>query len=91
MPTIIDEILLKISELSDSEDEPTPDTPLIGDDRFLDSMSLVELCLFLEDTALSFGFTFDWSSEVAMSKQRSFFRTPSSLAEEFERQRLNLS
>lgn len=84
---IIDQILLKISELSNSDATPTPETLLIGDDRFLDSMSLVELCLFLEDTALDLGFTFDWSSEVAMSRQRSFFRTPSSLAEEFERQR----
>jgi acyl carrier protein len=59
------------------------DTPLIGDDRALDSMKLLELCLSLEDLATDLGFEFDWTSETAMSKSRSMFRTAGTLATEF--------
>jgi acyl carrier protein len=58
-------------------------TPLIGSESLLDSMKLVELCLALEDKATALGFDFDWTSEVAMSKSRSLFRTAGSLAQEF--------
>ena len=59
------------------------DTPLIGDDRALDSMKLLEVCLSLEDLASQRGFEFDWTSETAMSKSRSMFRTAGTLAAEF--------
>jgi acyl carrier protein len=59
------------------------DTKLIGDESLLDSMKLVELCLFLEDKAEDLGFEFDWASEAAMSKSRGMFRTAGSLANEF--------
>ncbi len=59
------------------------DTPLIGDDRALDSMKLLELCVTLEDIAHDLGFEFDWTSETAMSKSRSMFRTAGALANEF--------
>jgi len=62
------------------------DTSLIGDSRVLDSLGLVELCLRLEDEATDLGFEFDWASESAMSRNRSMFRTVSSLAAEFESQ-----
>ncbi len=64
----------------------TADTPLIGGNSVLDSMKLVELCLYLEDQASDMGFEFDWTSETAMSKSRSIFRTIGSLADEFHRQ-----
>ncbi len=64
-------------------DEITEDTPLIGDGSVLDSMSLVELCLSLEDLSDDLGFLFDWTSEVAMSRSRSMFRTAGSLIAEF--------
>jgi acyl carrier protein len=64
----------------------SPDTPLIGSHRTLDSMNLVELCLMLEDASNELGFNFDWTSSDAMSKSQSMFRTVSSLAEEFYRQ-----
>jgi len=64
----------------------TADTVLIGDGRVLDSMTLVELCLRLEDRAASIGFEFDWTSESAMSRSRSMFRTVGTLQEEFSRQ-----
>src|SRR5262245_14214023 len=55
----------------------------IGDDSALDSQKLLELCLSLEDIATDLGFEFDWTSEMAMSKSRSMFRTAGALAEEF--------
>jgi acyl carrier protein len=58
-------------------------TPLIGDGSVLDSMKLIELCLALEDMAADHGFEFDWTSEVAMSRSRSMFRTAGALADEF--------
>lgn len=59
---------------------------LIGGDSLLDSMKLVEVCLALEDLADEHGFEFDWTSETAMSKSRSMFRSVNSLAEEFASQ-----
>ncbi len=64
----------------------TDDTPLIGGESFLDSMQLVELCVALEDKASELGFEFDWTSEAAMSKSRSMFRTAGFLATEFIKQ-----
>lgn len=61
----------------------TDDLPLIGSESILDSMKLVELCLNLEDEAVSLGFEFDWTSEVALSKSKSMFRTAQSLYLEF--------
>jgi len=55
---------------------------LIGSDSLIDSMGLVELCVFLEDICLDQDFDFDWTSESAMSKSRSMFRSAESLAEE---------
>jgi acyl carrier protein len=62
------------------------DTPLIGSDRVLDSMNLVELCLILEDIAFDLGFSFDWTSTSAMSQTKSMFRNISALSESFYEQ-----
>lgn len=62
------------------------DTALIGDGSVLDSMKLVELCLALEDLASELGFEFDWTSDAAMSRSRSMFRTAGALAAEFAAQ-----
>jgi acyl carrier protein len=59
------------------------DLPLIGSDSVLDSMKLVELCLALEDQAANIGFEFDWTSDTAMSRSRSMFRTAGALVAEF--------
>lgn len=61
----------------------TDGMPLIGDESVLDSMKLVELCLALEDKAADIGFEFDWTSDAAMSRSRSMFRSAGSLASEF--------
>ena len=63
--------------------EITKYTPLIGDGSALDSMKLVEVCLALEDIAEEHNFEFDWTSETAMSKSRSMFRSADTLVAEF--------
>lgn len=74
----------KIAELlEDKSIIPMEDMPLIGSDSVLDSMKLVELCLALEDMATELSFEFDWTSDSAMSRSRSMFRTAGSLATEF--------
>lgn len=72
-----------ISEITDGEVDAAEEMHLIGKKAGLDSMKLVELCLALEDKAVDLGFEFDWTSEAAMSRSRSLFRSVTSLAEEF--------
>lgn len=79
-------ILDQLSLVIGNSDGLSPNTNLIGAGAVLDSMSLVELCLALEDIADEHGFEFDWTSDVTMSKSRSMFRTVSTLAEEFANQ-----
>ena len=62
-------------------------TNLIGSDGVIDSLGLVEFCLRLEDAASAEGFEFDWTSERAMSRNTSIFRTVGSLSEELGRQK----
>lgn len=83
-PLIKNEIFVVIADLiQDKAQEINDDTPLIGGESLLDSMKLVELCLTLEDKATDLGFEFDWTSDAAMSKSRSMFRTAGSLTAEF--------
>lgn len=78
------EVFAAITErLQEKSLQITDDMPLIGDGSVLDSMKLVELCLALEDKASELGFEFDWTSESAMSKSRSMFRTAGALVAEF--------
>ncbi len=82
--TMKSEIYSKIhSLLEDKNIKVTDEMPLIGGNGVLDSMKLVELCLMLEDMATELGFEFDWTSDTAMSRSRSMFRTAQSLANEF--------
>jgi hypothetical protein len=78
------EVFSQISKLiSDKSLTVADDMPLIGSESVLDSMKLVELCLALEDKAVDMGFDFDWTSDAAMSRSRSMFRTAGSLVAEF--------
>jgi len=82
--SIKSEVLSEISKLlEDKSLAVADDMPLIGGESVLDSMKLVELCLALEDKAADMGFEFDWTSDAAMSRSRSMFRTAGSLAAEF--------
>ena len=78
------EVFSQIAQLLENKSlVVTDDMPLIGGEGVLDSMKLVELCLALEDKAAEIGFEFDWTSDAAMSRSRSMFRTADSLAAEF--------
>ena len=78
------EVFSQIAQLLENKSlTVTDDMPLIGGEGVLDSMKLVELCLALEDKAAEIGFEFDWTSDAAMSRSRSMFRTAGSLATEF--------
>ena len=81
--TVIKESINEIFAQDGVGVEITEEMPLIGGDSDLDSMKLVELCLVLEDKASDIGFEFDWTSDTAMSKSRSMFRSIRSLAIEF--------
>ena len=79
-------IILAITNALEGNAEVTEKMQLIGGESLLDSMKLVEVCLALEDLADEHGFEFDWTSEAAMSKSRSMFRSVVALAEEFASQ-----
>jgi acyl carrier protein len=64
----------------------TLDSDLMGGSNPIDSVELVELCIRLEDLADELGFKFDWTSENAMSRSRSVFRSVTTLRDEFARQ-----
>ncbi len=56
--------------------------PLVGDEAIIDSRSLVELLIALEEfIGDEYGTDFDWSSDRAMSARNSPFRSPQALAE----------
>lgn len=78
------QIFAEIIELvGDKSITISDDTPLLGDGSVLDSMKAVTLCIALEDLAADHDFDFDWTSDAAMSRSRSMFRTAGSLVEEF--------
>ena len=76
-------VISVINDVLESKSNVSEEMQLIGGESLLDSMNLVEVCLALEDLADEHGFEFDWTSEAAMSKSRSMFRSVAALAEEF--------
>ena len=90
MENIIIDAIKEIIADDDTDEENKiiidKNTPLIGGDSPLDSMSIVNLCLKLEEVADEQGFNFDWSGET-MSKSKSMFRSVKELAIEFNRQK----
>ena len=83
---IIIKFIKEISLENDLEIDVHEDMSILGDKAGIDSMKLIELCLLLEETAEDYGFSFDWTSEKAMSKTNSIFKSPKSLSNEFELQ-----
>ena len=75
-----------IQEILEEELILQKDSPLIGGDSIIDSMGLIQICLALEERSLQDNFEFDWTSEKAMSSLNSIFKTPGTLAEEYNRQ-----
>ena len=82
----IEHVKKVISNALEKKEIVRENTQLLGADSLLDSMKLVEVCIALEDLADENGFEFDWTSETAMSRSRSMFRSVGSLAEEFYNQ-----
>ena len=80
------EVLVLIKNILGEDCEIDCESPLIGGGSLLDSMGLVQLCIALEERSRDDGFSFDWTSEKAMSSLNSIFRTPESLAQEYSRQ-----
>ena len=80
------ELLEIIKKITDKETELNENTPLVGGLSSIDSMSLVQICIYLEEKADIDGFEFDWTSEKAMSSINSVFKTPKTLTEEYNRQ-----
>ena len=79
-------VISVISKILDDKSKIKEDMQLIGGKSLLDSMKLVEVCIALEDVADEQGFEFDWTSEAAMSKSHSMFRSVAALAQEFANQ-----
>ena len=79
-------VIKAISDVLKGKTKISEDMQLIGGESLLDSMNLVEVCLLLEDLADEHGFEFDWTSENAMSRSLSMFRSVSALAKEFSNQ-----
>lgn len=75
-----------IKGVIDDDIDIAHNSPLVGSDSFIDSMCLVQICLALEEKSQDDGFSFDWTSEKAMSSMNSIFKSPESLATEYNRQ-----
>jgi acyl carrier protein len=93
LKNIVSEIKSFISKAtgkSDLKSDLNDQDSLLGGGSSIDSLQLVELCLFLEEKAEEKGFIFDWTSEKAMSRTNSMFKSILSLAEEFKKQYENI-
>lgn len=80
------ELIDVIKSFIDEQADIDPQSSLIGGDSLIDSVGLVQICLALEERSQSEGFSFDWTSEKAMSSLNSIFKTPQTLTEEYNRQ-----
>jgi len=81
-----EELIDVIKVVVDEDVDINPQSSLIGGDSLIDSMGLVQICLALEERSQSEGFSFDWTSEKAMSSLNSIFKTAETLIEEYNRQ-----
>lgn len=85
-PQDVIKILEEISVMNNKSIEINENSLILNSGNNLDSMALVQLCIALEEKSNSLGFDFDWTSEKAMSSMNSIFRTPKSIADEFNKQ-----
>ena len=81
-----EELIGVIKDVVEEDIDINPQSSLIGGNSSIDSMGLVQICLALEERSQSEGFSFDWTSEKAMSSLNSIFKTPETLTEEYNRQ-----
>tara|TARA_B100000073_G_scaffold185662_1_gene153654 strand:+ start:4381 stop:4650 length:270 start_codon:yes stop_codon:yes gene_type:complete len=83
----VDELLILIKEIIGEEFNIDEKCPLIGGNSNIDSMNLVQICLALEEKSTKENFSFDWTSEKAMSTISSVFRNAITLTDEYNRQK----
>ena len=83
---LCEELIHVIKDLLEDDIDINPQSSLIGGNSSIDSMGLVQICLALEERSQSEGFSFDWTSEKAMSSLNSIFKTAETLTEEYNRQ-----
>lgn len=76
-------IVQQIKNYNESDLDISTSDALVGSAAVLDSVGLVEICLFLEELAENNDFEFDWTSENALSKSKSIFGSISQLADAF--------
>ena len=80
------DIIKIIKEIAEDDIEINDQSELVGGGSSLDSMGLVQLCLVLEERSIEEGFSFDWTSEKALSSLNSIFKSPETLSLEYNRQ-----
>ncbi len=80
------EVLNIIKKISKNR-KVNSNSKLIGSSSFIDSMTLVQLCISLEDHSNKLNFNFDWTSEKALSKSQSIFKSVKTLTKEFLNQK----
>ncbi|MEB3349997.1 MAG: acyl carrier protein [Cyanobacteriota bacterium] len=86
-PLTTDQLLALIAAVTGPLDPPLQaDSPLVGQGSAVSSMTLVQICLQLEDEAIARGGSFDWTSERAMSQLAGMFGSVTALAEAFNQQ-----
>ena len=83
-----DEIIELIEDVLEKKLNLNSESTLLGGEE-IDSMSLVQICIRLEEEADKNNFEFDWTSEKAMSNMNSMFKTIQSLTDEFNNQKIN--
>jgi acyl carrier protein len=88
-PEYVEKVVEIVKLISKTQQEISSKSELVGDNKVLDSLLLVELCIRLEDFANSENFEFDWTSSEAMSKSKSMFRNIAALAAELSNQKNN--
>tara|TARA_A100001388_G_scaffold224835_1_gene175861 strand:+ start:89 stop:349 length:261 start_codon:yes stop_codon:yes gene_type:complete len=81
-----DEIIELIEDVLEKKLNLNSESTLLGGEE-VDSMSLVQICIRLEEEADKNNFEFDWTSEKAMSNINSMFKTIQSLTDEFNNQK----
>ena len=82
------ELINLICEVVDKQIDINSNSSLLGGE-LIDSMTLVQICLRLEEEADKQNFDFDWTSEKAMSNMNSIFKSVDTLCKEFNKQKLN--
>lgn len=81
-----EDIIKIIKDVAEDDIEINDQSQLVGGESSLDSMGLVQLCLVLEERSIEEGFSFDWTSEKALSSLNSIFKSPKTLSLEYNRQ-----